>query len=80
MKENQINKKLREKLNFGFSSIIGFIINTPLILFPEILGIVFGIKYGDNLSQITLIVVANYTIIISFREGIQRNLAREEKQ
>ena len=81
MKEgNEMSAKLREKINFGFSTIIGFLINVPLILFPEILGLLFGIKYSDSVSQLTLLIVANYTIIISFREGIQRNLAREEKQ
>ena len=35
MKEgNEMSAKLREKINFGFSTIIGFLINVPLILFP----------------------------------------------
>ena len=68
-----------DKFNIYSPFFLSIIINTPLIFFPEIMGLTFGDNYSNRASYITLIVVLNFTIIFSLTQGISRNFAAANK-
>jgi len=70
---NKIN--VVEKTNIILPFFIGVILNTPLIIFPDVMKFAYGNEYNSIEVFNTLVLIANFTIIISFKEGISRNFA-----
>ena len=78
--DSKTSESYRQYMNFNVSIFIGLVCGLPLILIPEVLGIIFGKEFSSIDAKQALMYVGMFTTIIAFREGIQRNLARKELQ
>ena len=67
--ENEIGVK---NSNILISWLIGILFALPIILFPEILTVVFGSKYGGSYESKVLIAVMSFTIVALYKQGLGR--------
>lgn len=75
MKNFDKNNLFVEKSNILLPFFFGVILNTPLIIFPDVMKFAYGNEYSNIEVFNTLVLISNFTIIISFKEGISRNFA-----
>lgn len=68
------NKKF-EYFNIILPWAIGVFIGIPVLLFPDLFSMLFGLKYNNTTMHITITFVVIFTMIISQRQGIARNFA-----
>ncbi len=64
-----------EQFNILSSWIVGLVLATPLILFPELVSWIYGERYSLGLLAPTLSLVMMYTVITSYKDGLARVLA-----
>ncbi|HIP11456.1 MAG TPA: hypothetical protein EYG73_01930 [Arcobacter sp.] len=69
------NNILFNQTNFYISWVIGIILTSPLIFFPEIAEFTLGEKYAGHDFRITLLIIMNVVIIYTFKQGMARLLA-----
>lgn len=70
----------KENRKFDFFNIllpfsIGIAINLPIIIFPELITLLYGAKYHNEKMWYSLVFISMTTIIMSFKTGIARNFA-----
>jgi len=75
MKSFNKNNIFIDKINLILPFMLGVAINTPLIIFPEVMGFAYGVKYNNHHAYLTLVLILNFTIIMAFKDGIARNFA-----
>lgn len=68
------------KFNILAPWFIGILFVSPFILFPEVGSYLFGSSYQGSEFNRTLVIIASYTLIIMFRQGITRTLIVYDKQ
>ena len=69
-----------ENKKFDFYNIlmpwfIGVVICIPILLFPDIIALLYGKNYENSQMYNTLIIVLLFTVIVCQRQGISRNIA-----
>ena len=60
--------------NMLISWAFGVLVGLPIIAFPELMGWIFGDKFSDWESQLTLLIVMCYASIIFYKSGLSRVL------
>jgi len=60
-------------LNFALPWAIGIAFALPIMVFPEVGGVVFGRGYAGDHAERTVLYVMFYTLIIAHRQSIARN-------
>lgn len=75
VKQNEIPNNKLTFINTHLAWIISLIINLPIIFFPDLFVLVFGEKYNNQQFLVSVILIAYMCIFVSFRQGINRNLA-----
>lgn len=70
---SQEDEKL-EFLNMSLSFYIVVLICIPIILFPDLIGVLYGVQYAGSSFNVTLIFIALTCCLLAYKEGISRNL------
>lgn len=68
------NRKF-EFVNIMLPWITSIFINLPIFIFPEITALVYGEKYYTENYYLSVIIIAFYSIIMAYKQGIARNFA-----
>ena len=69
-----------EKLNMLLPLYRSWFIAIPLMLFPEVISLFYGVSYANDDMYVITVIVISYTVLIIYKQALARSVAVYEMQ
>lgn len=69
-----------EKLNMLLPLYMSLFIAIPLMLFPEVISLFYGVSYANDDMYVITVIVISYTVLIIYKQALARSVAVYEMQ